>query len=134
MIPYCILASASPRRKELLEQAGFSFGVMPAKKEEQIRQILPEEIVKELSRQKADEIAERLRAGEQDVLQPVVCGSPFLIIGADTIVASADSILANPKMRKMLFTFSLSFRGTPTRFIRELPSSPAKKKELPSLL
>ena len=103
MIPYCILASASPRRKELLEQAGFSFGVMPAKKEEQICQILPEEIVKELSRQKADEIAERLRAGEQDVLQPVVCGSPFLIIGADTIVASADSILGKPKNEEDAF-------------------------------
>ena len=103
MIPYCILASASPRRRELLDQAGFSFGVMPAKKEEQTRQTLPEEIVKELSRQKADEIAERLRAGEQDVLQPVVCGSPFLIIGADTIVASADSILGKPKNEEDAF-------------------------------
>ena len=86
-----------------MDQAGFSFGVMPAKKEEQTRQTLPEEIVKELSRQKADEIAERLRAGEQDVLQPVVCGSPFLIIGADTIVASADSILGKPKNEEDAF-------------------------------
>lgn len=97
MIPYSILASASPRRRELMTQAGFSFGVMPGKKEEQICQTHPSGVVKELSRQKAEEIAGRLQAGERDVLHPVSVGAPFFIIGADTIVSHRAAILGKPK-------------------------------------
>ena len=52
-----ILASASPRRKELLEQIGLEFEICPAKGEEIITKTVPEEVVMELSRQKALEIA-----------------------------------------------------------------------------
>lgn len=97
MIPYCVLASASPRRRELLTQAGFSFCVMPAKGEEQFCGTRPEEAVGELSRQKAEEIAQRLMAGESQPLEGLPVGSPFLIIGADTIVAWNDTILGKPK-------------------------------------
>ena len=48
-----ILASASPRRKELLEQIGLSFRIIPAKGEEKITKKLPHEVVMELSAQKA---------------------------------------------------------------------------------
>ena len=44
-----ILASASPRRKELLEQIGLEFEICPAKGEEVITSIVPEEVVQELS-------------------------------------------------------------------------------------
>ena len=47
-----ILASASPRRKELLEQIDVSFEVCPAKGEEKITKDTPEEVVTELSGQK----------------------------------------------------------------------------------
>ena len=47
-----ILASASPRRKELLEQIGLEFEIVPAKGEEVITKTKPEEVVMELSRQK----------------------------------------------------------------------------------
>ena len=49
-----ILASASPRRKELLEQIGLEFEICPAKGEEVITKTIPEEVVMELSKQKAE--------------------------------------------------------------------------------
>ena len=50
-----ILASASPRRKELLEQIGLEFEICPAKGEEVISKSAPEEVVMELSEQKAQQ-------------------------------------------------------------------------------
>ena len=54
-----ILASGSPRRKELLAQVGISFEIVKAEGEEIINTTVPEEAVKELSRQKAREVAAR---------------------------------------------------------------------------
>ena len=51
-----ILASGSPRRRELLTQIGISFEVMKAEGEEKITTDDPEEAVKELAMQKAQEI------------------------------------------------------------------------------
>ena len=79
-----ILASASPRRKELLEQIGVKFLVEPAKGEEKITKKLPGGVVKELALQKAREVA-------KDKEEPV------LVIGADTVVAYEDQILGKPK-------------------------------------
>lgn len=83
-----ILASASPRRRELLEQIGMEFEVVPAHGEEEIRFEEPEKAVMDLSWQKADEIAKRRRQeghkGE-------------LVIGADTIVVFEGRILGKPK-------------------------------------
>ena len=53
-----ILASASPRRKELLQLAGVSFTVLPATGEEQISTDIPWEAVEQLSFQKAQMVAE----------------------------------------------------------------------------
>ena len=52
-----ILASQSPRRKELLEQIGLEFEICPAKGEEIITKSIPEEVVMELSKQKSEEVA-----------------------------------------------------------------------------
>lgn len=82
-----ILASGSPRRKEILEQIGITFRVQPAKGEERITKELPEEVVAELSRQKAREVGE---LNPQDAL----------IIGADTIVSFGNAILGKPKSRE----------------------------------
>ena len=51
-----ILASASPRRKELLAQLGVAFEVIPSNGEEIITKIKPEEVVQELAQQKAKEL------------------------------------------------------------------------------
>lgn len=82
-----VLASASPRRRELLEQVGMSFEVSPAHGEEIITREIPADIVEELSHAKACEVADRY-AGENDTV---------VIIGADTIVALGDEIMGKPK-------------------------------------
>ena len=49
-----ILASQSPRRREILKRIGVNFEVMPSQKEEVVTSTIPYEVVKELSSQKAD--------------------------------------------------------------------------------
>lgn len=90
-----ILASASPRRKELLEQIGLEFEICPAKGEEVITKTIPEEVVMELSKQKAEEVAAMVSSfGEEhkDITTP----SDILVIGADTVVAYDGKILGKP--------------------------------------
>lgn len=80
-----VLASASPRRKELLEQIGIFFEIQPAKGEEIITGNTPSQIVEELSCQKASEVAEKNRE------------DGTLIIGSDTVVSYEDKIMGKPK-------------------------------------
>lgn len=89
-----ILASGSPRRKELLEQVGVSFEISVADGEEVINGRLPWEIVEELSLQKAAEVAKRYEVKEESKDQTVV-------IGADTIVAYGEEIMGKPKNEEM---------------------------------
>ena len=49
-----ILASASPRRKELLEKIGIPFEIFPSSIEEKITKSIPSEIVMELAFQKRE--------------------------------------------------------------------------------
>jgi septum formation protein len=78
-----ILASASPRRKELLEKAGVTFTVQAGNGEEVITSTDPQQVVMELSLQKAQQIA-----GEEE--------EGTLIIGADTVVVYEGKILGKP--------------------------------------
>lgn len=79
-----ILASGSPRRRELLNTLGLSFTVHPAKGEEIAPDGAgPEEIVKALSRAKAEEVARQF--------------PDKLIIAADTIVYLDGMVLGKPK-------------------------------------
>lgn len=85
------LASASPRRKELLKQVGISFKTMPSTVEEKITKTEPQEVVEELSYQKAVDVCGRLTAeGMED----------FVVIGADTVVSCWGEILGKPKDRE----------------------------------
>lgn len=85
-----ILASKSPRRKELLEQIDIKFRCIPSDKEEVITKTEPEDVVKELSVQKAEDIEAKLGHTSKDTI----------IIGADTIVACDGEILGKPKNEK----------------------------------
>ena len=80
-----ILASASPRRRELLAAAGVIFQVCAADGEETITSDKPEEIVRELSEQKATAVALNFDMEEGTV-----------VIGADTIVSYNNEILGKP--------------------------------------
>lgn len=97
-----ILGSASPRRRELLEQIGISFEVRVSDKEEVYHSLIPEEIVKELALSKAENVADDLREKQEQVKQisfdkknNVLLDT--IVIGADTIVVSDGSILGKPK-------------------------------------
>ena len=78
-----ILASASPRRRELLSLTGLPFTVMAGNGEEIISTEDPARAVSELSRQKAEAVL--LRAEDGDT-----------VIGADTVVALEGRILGKP--------------------------------------
>ena len=55
-----ILASGSPRRRELLTQIGIPFKVIPALSEERTQSCDPEEICRSLATVKAEEVAKRI--------------------------------------------------------------------------
>ena len=91
-----ILASASPRRRELLEQIGIDFEICPAKGEEIITKERPEEVVAELAAQKAREVAGMIKIyGKQH--EELVTPQDIMVIGADTVVAFREEILGKPK-------------------------------------
>lgn len=79
-----ILASGSPRRKELLEGIGLSFRVLPSDVSEEVDSSLsPAEVVQQLAARKAAGVAHQAkRAG---------------IIGADTIVVCDGEIIGKPR-------------------------------------
>lgn len=81
-----ILASASPRRSELLGQIGIEFEVRVSNVEEKVTAAEPGKVVEELSRQKAEAVSALLEGGREDVL----------VIGADTIVVLEGQILGKP--------------------------------------
>ena len=94
-----ILASASPRRYELLTQIDICrFEVIPAKGEEVITTGVPEEAVMELAGQKAAEVFASTEG-------------PRLVIGADTVVALDKEILGKPADREDAFNMICAMRG-----------------------
>ena len=80
-----ILASQSPRRRELLERMGITdFEVIPARGEEiAIRAFGPDQLVEELSRRKCAEVS----ASHPDAL----------VIAADTVVSINNRVLGKPR-------------------------------------
>ncbi|HHT71239.1 MAG: Maf family protein [bacterium] len=82
-----ILASQSPRRKELLANLGVSFEVIPSREEEAgVLASDPGQLVEALARRKAEAVASALPADQE-----------LLVIGADTIVILDGTILGKPK-------------------------------------
>lgn len=79
-----ILASASPRRRELLTQAGIEYTVIPSEVEERITKAIPSDVVIELARLKAEDVFNK--HGNEDCT----------VIGADTVVVYRNEILGKP--------------------------------------
>lgn len=84
-----ILASASPRRTELLAQAGISHKIIVSDCEEHATTRVPEKYVMELAGIKAEAVFEKYYNEHQE--------EDFLIIGSDTVVAAEGNILGKPK-------------------------------------
>lgn len=81
-----VLASGSPRRKEILAGIGVSYDVIVSDCDESTELTDPAELVKELSCRKAEAVAKDLTG-------------PVIVIGADTVVAYGGTILGKPKDR-----------------------------------
>jgi len=95
-----ILASASPRRQELLKTAGFNFEVVPANIDETPDPShTPEELVRNLAEQKCQAV--------YDALQREI------VIGADTTVAIDGLILGKPSDEAEAFTMLKRLQGRP---------------------
>lgn len=102
-----ILASASPRRRELLAQIGFDFTVAPSDVAENPLSVLPQDIVIELSKVKARDIWEKIgRVDMHDNIDDTNVGkegcrkngrTAYLMLSADTVVAIEGEILGKPK-------------------------------------
>lgn len=94
-----ILASASPRRKELLAQIGFSFTVIPSNIEENPVSKLPQDMVIELSKEKAADVWEKISQNDRDDNKNDISDSEndTLVISADTVVSIEGEILGKPK-------------------------------------
>lgn len=80
---HIILASASPRRKEILELADLKFDIMPSNAQEITTKTAPNEVVMELASIKAKDIYKKSE-------------KQSMIVGADTVVAYQGQILGKP--------------------------------------
>lgn len=83
--PGLVLASASPRRRELLHEAGYDFQVHPADidEDDHPHQLLPADLAEWLAVQKAEAMSARFPNS--------------VVLGADTVVAFGDQILGKPE-------------------------------------
>ena len=79
-----ILASGSPRRKELLLQIGIVPEIIVSHVEEKITSDIPAEVVMSLAEQKAVDVAKEMPEGT-------------VTLGSDTVVAADGKILGKPK-------------------------------------
>jgi septum formation protein len=94
-----ILASASPRRSNLLAQMGLSFEVIPSNSQEKlISGIPPHVLALQLAIQKAEDVASKIR-------------DTALVIGADTIVIKDDRVLGKPKDEDEAYQMLMELQG-----------------------
>jgi len=93
-----ILASQSPRRKQLLKQIGLSFEICPSKIEEVLdSRLTPRKQVETLSQQKAHAVAAKFKNA--------------IILAADTMVALNGNVYGKPKDKKDAIHMLRKFSG-----------------------
>ncbi|MFR5244738.1 MAG: Maf family protein [Clostridium sp.] len=93
-----ILASGSPRRKELLLQIGIVPEIIVSHVEEKITSDVPAEVVMSLAEQKAVDVAKGMPEGK-------------VILGSDTVVAADGKILGKPKSHEEAYEMIRSLAG-----------------------
>ncbi len=108
-----ILGSASPRRTEILRQAGIEHEVVASGCEEKVTKTIPSEVVSELSEIKAEDVWHKVtgqvhgitssHAPAENNCEPDKRdgnNKDLIVITADTIVAVDDTIYGKPSDRK----------------------------------
>ena len=94
---FIILASKSPRRRELLAKAGYRFVVHPPDDgaESGFDEVLPtDRLVRELAYRKAAAVVDRVNSGQIDPHGPA--GSKQIVLGCDTVAECEGRILGKP--------------------------------------
>ncbi|XP_072039936.1 probable bifunctional dTTP/UTP pyrophosphatase/methyltransferase protein [Amphiura filiformis] len=99
-----VLASGSPRRKQILANIGLKFEVVPSTFEENLDESsfdTPQDYARETALRKTMEVASRLDGPQR----------PDLIIGADTVVALGNQILEKPNSTRHAFEILSNLSG-----------------------
>ena len=99
-----ILASKSPRRREILENLGLEFEIVTADTDESSDLTNPYALVEELSRRKGEAVRELLLSQGQDLTDTV-------IIASDTVVSIDGEILGKPCDREDAIRMLRSLSG-----------------------
>jgi len=96
-----VLASKSPRRKELLEGIGMNFEIMESSADESVisKDIAPHVYVQELAMIKSTSVASLVKGD-------------YLVIGADTVVVADGKIIGKPKDYDEAFSMLSSFSNS----------------------
>lgn len=93
-----IVASGSPRRKELLSSAGYVFDVIPSDADETLEEgVHAFDAVKELSKRKALSVSKKYPGA--------------VVLGCDTVVALGGKILGKPHSKEEAFSMLSSLSG-----------------------
>lgn len=99
-----ILASSSPRRRQILENMGLEFEVIPSDYEEILEDTgFSYEKIEELAYNKAKSVADKISS--------LFTLHSSLIIGADTVVVLDDKILGKPKDKQDAFAMLKTLSG-----------------------
>ena len=111
-----ILASGSPRRRELFEREGITFTILKSDIEEETKETDPGKVVLDLSGQKALAVRDIFLKEKEDKKNADTAdrresGRDVLIVSADTIVAKDDLILGKPKDEKDALNILMSLSG-----------------------
>ena len=104
-----ILASESPRRRELLSGFGLPFEILPAHADEHCDLTDPTAYAEELARRKGRAVA--------DMLSAPVTGEITVVVSADTVVATEKEILGKPRDRADAIRMLSELSGSTHRVI-----------------
>lgn len=107
-----ILASASPRRRELLTQIGLEFRICVSDAEETVTKKEPADIVVELSEKKASGVAAQILSGKAtDSRGMEISPGELLILGADTLVFLDGKQMGKPSDASDAFSMLSRLQG-----------------------
>ena len=105
-----VLASGSPRRREIMDLVGAEYIVIHSDKEEDMSGHEPARLVEKLSKMKAEDVASKIK-GRIDIGSLSKDYLNSVVIGCDTVVAYEGKILGKPHDEQQAFDMIRDFAG-----------------------